>query len=437
MIKINNIKGKIGFLIGLSLCNNIFYVISQNNFYLNISNIITIIGMFYILIFEKKNINDYFKSIDRSCILYFCVSIFSIVFATISLKANVDLLMSYFNGIPSLILLFVNYFVMMGFADKKNDILKGIVYGFIINLFVSVIQYYYFTNGKLFTFFYHLFPTDSFQICGDYYKLNSDPSITTTLKVYFFRASGLFIETSYFTTFVVGSFLIAMNYIKNNVLKFVSLFTAVMLCVISESGNIIILFGIIGLYLLLCVLKNNFKMIISKKKSFIIPFVFLLILVAGISLSNNQTFLDKVNKTINSSNISDADNESRFRTIKEGIELIYKYPLGIGYNMTPKVLKMHFPYERHSYIFSTLLVNLLELGFIGNIVYMVFALKFIIKILKYSNKKEEQILALSLLGLFLCQLSNGINYWNIQFILGMYAINNMVYNDLKNRKSII
>lgn len=425
------LKELLGFLIGLSLCNNIFYVFSRNNFYLNISNVIGIVAFIYLIFIEKEYIGKYLKKIDRTFFWYMLVSVLSIIPAIITLYPNISLLSSYFNGIPLLILLFIEYFDIIGFADKKENILNGIKWGFILNILFSLIQYIYFIRGDIFNLFYKYFPTPSFQVCGEFSRLFYDSSITTTLKVYFFRAQGLFIETSYFSTFIVGSMMIAITRIKNKLIKYILTILTFGLSMLSESGNFIILIALLFIYYFITSFKGKF--VIKRKKMITIPIFMIIFLLAFVFIVSNDFLMKKVENTFLSTNISDSSNSSRLRTLKEGMELIYKYPLGIGYNMTSKIFKMEYPSEIHSYIFSTILVNQLELGFIGNFIYLIFALKFIMKILKYSKEKEDIIIALSVLGIFLCQASNGINYWNIQFILGMYAIANITYNDLKDK----
>lgn len=429
-----NKKKIIATLIGFSLCNNIFYVFNRNNFYLNISNIISLLGLIYIIFHEKNKVFENFKKIDNSFKMFLAACILSIIPACISFSDNLSVLSSYFNGLPSLFLLLIEYYVIVSFGENKNDIINGIKIGFIINLLVSILQYIYFIDGKIFTFFYNLFPTPSFQVCGKYYVLNSMSNITTTLKVYFYRAQGLFIETSYFTTFVAGAGLISIRLIKNKLFKIFSIVSLCYLCLMSESGNFMIFIIVVLLYYFITWLKKNSGKLLLKRKSLVYISIGIFLVSAGTFYAiNNSELMKRINNTFLSTNISDAGNNSRKKTIDEGIELVGKYPLGIGYNMTSRIFKMEYPTEIHSYIFSTLIVNELELGFVGNIIYLVFALKFIIKILKYSDNEDDIAIAVSTLGLFICQATNGINYWNIQYILGMYGLANITYNDLKDK----
>ena len=431
-IRKSKLKKYLSILMGLSLCNNIFYIIHKSNFYLNISNLVSVICLFYIFIYEKDSITRNFKKIDRTFIFYVLACLLSIIPASISLFKEITLLSAFFNGIPSLIFLIIEYFVIISFSDNKENILDGIKIGFIVNITVSVIQYIYFINDRVFLVLYNLFPTDSFQVCGKYEVLSMASNVTTTLKVYFFRAQGLFIETSYFTTFVVGAFIISLKKIKRRIFKIICIILSCYLCLISESGNFIILIAMVFLYfLIMWLIKNNGK--IQKKQLIIFPVVIVIFISGIIYCMNNDMLMLRISNTFSSTNISDSGNSSRKRTIDEGINLIEKYPLGIGYNMTSTIFNREYPTDKHSYIFSTIVVDELELGVIGNIVYLIFALKFALKIIKYSKKEEDIAIALSILGLFLCQSSNGINYWNIQYIIGLYAIGNIVYNELKEK----
>ena len=127
-IRKSKLKKYLSILMGLSLCNNIFYIIHKSNFYLNISNLVSVICLFYIFIYEKDSITRNFKKIDRTFIFYVLACLLSIIPASISLFKEITLLSAFFNGIPSLIFLIIEYFVIISFSDNKENILDGIKY---------------------------------------------------------------------------------------------------------------------------------------------------------------------------------------------------------------------------------------------------------------------------------------------------------------------
>lgn len=425
--------------VGITICNNIFYIFNYNNFFLNISNIVSCIALVIIVIKERKRVLEGLQKIDKTFYFYLLACLFSIIPCFFYFADNNSIIMSYINGLPILFFMFVEYLVIISFSDCKEELLKGIKIGFILNILYSLIQYMFFLNDGSVLTLYNLFPNDSFQISGNYYKLLSIPNIKTTLTIFQYRIQGYFLETSHFTTFLCGAGLIAFGKMKSKIGRIVLFIITIYLCIISESGNFIIFLAIILLLILRTLYGKRISgsdITIKRKTILIIPVILIGALLVGVYIVSNDEIGQKIANTFHSTNINDSGNVDRNRTIKEGIELIIKYPLGIGNNMTSTILKMESPNEKHGYIFSTLIINELELGLIGNIIYLCFALKFIIALLKNGRNKDDYIIALSTLGIFLCQISNGISYWNIQYTLAIYAIANIYYNDLRKKRRI-
>ena len=409
----NNISkhSKLAFLVGLAFCNNIIYVFKYNSFFLNISNVVSICVFIYFMIYEKDKFLGALKKIDKFFILFIFFSLFSIIPAAIYFSDNDNLISAYFNGLPNLLLLFVEYYIIILLSDEQKYIMNGIMYGFIINIIYSIIQFVLYKFGKICTLYY-IFPNASFQVSGYYEYLSRMSDIQSTLKIYFFRAQGLFLETSYFIVFVTTSILIFYTRINNRLIKGCFLFFTFFLCLISESGNFALVFASFVLYYLLFYVKTHRKKISFKKVA--ILNVFCVTCIALIFIILNPEIFEKIEKTIQSTNIFDISNGPRARTILEGIELIKKYPLGVGYNMASKVFNYEFPEDSQNYIFSTLIVNELELGILGNIIYIIFSVKSFLFLLQKSTEKEDLAIGVSAFMVFICQVSNGINYWNIE-----------------------
>ena len=103
--------------------------------------------------------------------------------------------------------------------------------------------------------------------------------------------------------------------------------------------------------------------------------------------------------------------------------------------MSSIIYEMEYGNEYTSAIFSTLLVNELELGLVGNMIYVIFSIKIIISSLRKKDKLSIA-LGLSALGLFLCQITNGISYWLMIYIISIFAIINarITYADTYSKK---
>lgn len=416
-------KKILAFLQGFALCNNVIYVFNYNTFYLNISCLVSLITLIYIITKEKNNILKYLKQIDKFFYLFTFFCLLSVIPMFFYFKNDLSVTNAFFNGLPSLVLIFIQYFVIIALYDHKKNIFQGILSGFIINIIVSILQYIFFQQKQIFTL-YRLFPNPAFQVPGDYFVLSVMPDIVSSLKIYSFRAQGLFLETSYFLTFIIGSVLIIMNVIKNNILKVILLLICLWLCIISESGNLLILLFILLVYLAMCFIKRKGKKTINRKVMLLIPCVMVIACITTMFIINNPNITDSIDNSIISANMEDSGNHERSLSIERGINLIMKYPFGIGYNMSSTIYAKEYGNEYVNAIFSTLIVNELEIGLLGNLMYIIFSLKMIVPFLGKKGNKESLVLSLSALGLFACQISNGISYWLMPYIICVFAMIN-------------
>lgn len=426
-------KKILAFLQGFALCNNVIYVFNYNTFYLNISCLISLVTLIYIIVTEKNNVSKYLKRIDKFFYLFLFFCLLSIIPMFFYFKNDLSVTNAFFNGLPSLILIFIEYFIIIALYDHKRNIFQGILLGFIINIIFSLLQYIFFQQKQVFTL-YRLFPNPAFQIPGDYFVLSAMPDIVSSLKIYSFRAQGLFLETSYFLTFVIGSILIVMNVIKNNVLKIILLLISLWLCIISESGNLLILLFILIAYLIISFIKRKGKKTINRKIVLLIPCIMVIVCLSALFVINNPKITNSLDNSLISANMEDSGNHERFLSIERGINLIIKYPFGIGYNMSSTIYAKEYGNEYVNAIFSTLIVNELEIGLLGNLMYIIFSLKMIIYALHKKENKTCLALGLSALGMFACQITNGISYWLMLYIICVFAmINASMYEEEQDK----
>lgn len=415
------VKRLLAFLQGLAICNNVLYIFNYNTFYLNISCLISLISLIYIFIMERKKISIYLKKIDMFFYLFLFCCLLSIVPMFFYFNNDLSLTNAFFNGMPSLVLIFIQYFTIVALYDCKKNMFYGILFGFIINILYSVMQYIFFQMDGVITL-YNLFPNPAFQVPGNYNILNSTNKFASAFKIYAFRAQGLFLETSYFLTFIIGSILLVISLIKSKILKLVIILITIWLCTISESGNLIILFLVLILYFLLTFF-NNKKLVFNRRMILFIPFLLVICCLVFCYICNDSNIINNISDSLFSADISSAGNEERFISMKRGIDLILKYPFGVGYNMSSTIYEMEYGNEYTNAIFSTLLVNELELGVLGNVIYVLFSMKVII--LSFRKKDKLSIaFGLSALGLFLCQITNGISYWLMIYIISIFALTN-------------
>lgn len=427
-------KKILAFLQGMCMCNNIFYVFNYNTFYLNISSVISIIVFLYVLINEKESFTKYLKNISKWFYLFLFLNIISIIPMTFYFINNSSITNAFFNGIPSLILIFLQYFSIVALYDKKEYIYKGITLGFILNIGYSVLQYFFFERGTMITFA-NWFPNPAFRVMVQFQNRGLYPQFDINQFVYGYGALGFFLEGSYFMIFIIGSILIVNNVIKNNIIKVITLIITIVLCILTKSANLLTLFSMICLYwFILFIKKIKIKKTIKRSVFLFIP-IFVLFIIAGIyMIVSNDNMIDSFRVSVDSLNFNNTNNTERATSMIRGLELISKYPLGVGYNMSSAIYSLEYGSQYVNAIFSTLLVNELELGILGNLVYIIFSLSLIIYAIKSKDKLMVSV-GISALGLFICQISNGISYSKMLYIISIYALINAEMYANKNTKT--
>lgn len=418
----------LAFLIGLLASSNIFYILKLNTFCLWFDVVISLI-IFLKIILKKKF--SYCLSQTSKFFNFFVLFCFlSLIPCLIYNIDRLDFVMSCVYGLIELIIMYIYYLAIIYLKNEEKYITNGILVGLIFNILYSIIQFACFNSGKIISFAY-LFPNNSFQISGVYDVLYND-SIQTTLKIYFYRASGFFLETSYFFIYCIGAlFIIKRNakVAKSNLIYSTFALIIIILMFISKTENLVIFLAIYTLYLI-CdefIEKKELKI----KKNTLLK-VSVLIIIFVLSLGIFKEFRNLINTSVSNgfeylSNITLNDQSSnvRIKSIKDGLDIFLEHPFGIGYNTSAKTI--NFIYEDVS-IFSTFVSLLVEIGIVGSVFYWLFPLRSVLLLLKSKNK-ENVVLGFAVLSLIILQITNGISISKLHFIMLVYCL-----ADINSRK---
>lgn len=419
---------KLAFLIGLLASSNIFYFLRLNTFCLWFDVVISLI-IFLKIIFKKKF--SYCLSQTSQIFNFFVFFCFlSLIPCLIYNIDRIDFVMSCIYGLIELIIMYIYYLAVIYLKNEENCIINGIFVGLIFNILYSIIQFIYFNSGKIISFAY-LFPNSSFQVSGVYDVLYND-SIQTTLKIYFYRASGFFLETSYFFIYCIGALFMIKRHTK--VAKSYLIYSILALAIIilmfmSKTENLVIFLVIYTLYLVYdkFIVKKEWKI----KKNTLLKFS-VLIIIFVLSLGIFQEFRNLINISVSNgfeylSNITfnDKSSNDRFKSIKDGFDMFLMYPFGIGYNTSAKTINLIYGDVS---IFSTFVSLLVEIGILGSVFYWLFPLKSVLLLLK-SKKNEKVVLGFATLSLIILQITNGISISKLHFIMLVYCL-----ADINSRK---
>lgn len=406
------------FLFGFTLCNNVVYIFRFNDTYLNIGFLITILLFLFEVIVEKKNplyymrkINIYFKIFILFCIIS-AIPMFLFVSEEISKT-------SYISGLIYLFLGIMIYLDVIMCCKDKKLIYKGICYGVLINVVFSLIQYVTYKAGNCFSLFVW-FPQNAFQVSN----INLRSALTMYISSY--RAQGVFLETSYYMAFIACTIPIFLEKTEKASSKFIIMAISLFCALNSSSGIIALIFVSLILYWG----SRNFKSQKIKRTTIVQILIILVLMAIGMLITillqediiGMENIIEKVNYSLQSSNILDEDNHERATAMNNAIKAIKKYPFGVGYNMMTKIMKYEFigqmkVYSTYNYLFTLILEN----GIIGAIPFVAFILNISLKNI-LNKTKEKRFIGVSALVLFVSQIFCGFHFILMPFIMLIYAM---------------
>ena len=447
----NKVEKFLAIFLGIIVCNNVAYALKVGRTYINVSFVYGIILFMFFIVFRKRNIKKCVKEINYSFRIYIIIALLSIVLAVVTFIDDISLISSYFNGIIMLVLNLILYMDVLFLKDYKNYILKGLIIGFILNMLLSLIQYVTYNNGNYFSLYY-FFPQPGFQI-NSYYGANTLLQQTIdTFNIYGYRAQGFFLETSYYMAFIAATSVILFAITKKGLIKILSIISMIFIIALTSSGNMIVVLVTFIMYYIFRKIKsksNNCNK--ENKKINIKTFTALFIItifILGIGLLNiskikeiitTNNVYEKFINNINTANIADEGNKGRATSMVKALELVLKYPLGVGYNMAPTLLSLEYEdgiLEQNA-TFNRLITIELEQGPLGLLFYVIYIYQISGLLILKAKEKYTLALGIGVLGAFICQIGNGIGFF--PFIILVFALANIEYNNYleeKTRRSI-
>lgn len=344
-----------GFL-GFTLASNIVYVCSVGSTHFKISEVYSVVLFAYLILTSKVNWRN-ISQIMGLAFKMFCVTIvFSGVFAFITFT-SVSLMYRFVVGIISFGICLTTMIDVIILFDYRKSFAKGCVIGIILNGLICAIQYIFYQSNVSFTILYELFPQDSFH-----------------LSIYNFAAQGLFLEPSHMNQFLASVVPICIGFIG---LKKIGnkLFLAIVLmcCALSTSGTAaVILLGLI----LLVIIEKPFGRYVSKKGFVLTCILGVIIMLVIIFYSDSPVLTNIINNvsryiklSVEGSNIRDASNAERVKSMQAAIDLIPENLLGCGWNMVHTLLQQKSNLNTAS-AFSDILEMILEIGVFGVALYI-------------------------------------------------------------------
>ncbi len=421
VVKKSRIKRILAFLIGLLAVQNVIYVFKISNTYIDIELFLGFAALFFLLIIDNRSVVEALKNTDRSLKWYLLSIGFSLVYLiNYSVFNSGTRVISFLNGLISLFLSLSVYYCVIILRRYRMLIVKGLWIGLVINTFVSLLQLVMFNAGSYFSL-YDYFPEDFY-----YVSIKWGVPGTVHLSeiqewlIYSYRASGLYLECSYFVASMTSVLIFCWSYRKRKITDYIILIILTILIMMSGSGNFIIYITMLTFYFMYRFLNNLKKsgdFALSKKYAFMIFLVIVGVIIIALVFDEKTLDLSKVDKGIEDSisgfNAHDSGNNERLTFMIAAFHLYLTYPVGVGYNMASNALRA---YSSTYAAFNYLLTVLIEIGPVGLIAYLNLWYRNIIGVIKKVEMPKKAIF-IGLISMIMFQIANGTGFTPIVWVL--------------------
>lgn len=421
IVRKSKIKRFLAYLLGLLAVQNVIYVFKVSNTYINVELFLGFVSLLILWAIDSKTLLEAIRKTDKSLRWYLLSIGLSIIYLINYSAFNPGTrIISFLNGIISLMLSLSVYYSIVALRKYNSLIIEGLWHGIIINTIVSVLQLVMFYAGSYFSL-YDLFPEDVYYVS---IKWGTPGTIHLSdiqeWLIYSYRASGLYLECSYFVASMICVIIFCLSYKKVKTFDYIVLAVLTVLIAMSGSGNFIIYIAMLIMYFAYSsILKrrtNNMK--IGKKQ--VISLVIgagIVLLVVPYILENSIIDINEITNGINESiigvNIKDEGNSERLTFMIAAFQFYLTYPIGVGYNMASNALRT---FSSTYAAFNYFLTVLIELGPIGLVAYLNLWVSNIKGVYKKVEPPKKAII-IGLLSIIIFQFANGTGFTHIVWVL--------------------
>ena len=363
---------------------------------------------------------------DKSIIAFSCWAGISCVFTlAYCMRGDFD---SYALTVPArgyLVLLcgITMYLSASSVWSEKKWLFVGLAAGVLLNFVFSLLSLWAFNNGTYFNL-YSVFPQNYYQmpLKYEYWASNTGSFITE------YRPQGLFLECSHLMLFLVCILPIVFFETKNTTVKVLLCVFGVFATVTSKSPNTVIF--VCELLVLWLLLRKKGYAFAEKKRVRLSGTIWLFLFVVLIGtvgffavkpdlFSSVISQLEVALADFNVSSSTDGGTTERWRNMQLAASLLGEYPLGAGWNMETYVMEHNFVGNVAS-SHTVALKYLLEIGPLGLGLYVYLICRHCVPLLSKKSTSFQKILGVSVLFLFIGQVTNGVSLapW-MWLLLGM------------------
>lgn len=421
IVKKTKIKRSLAYLIGLFAVQNVIYVFKISNTYINVELFLGFISILFLLVFSPKLLYEALHRTDNALRWYLLSIGLSFVYLVNYAAFNPGTrIISFFMGLISLTLSLSVYYSVISLRLYRPFIIKGLWHGFVINIIVSVLQLVMFNMGSYFSL-YDIFPEDFYYVSIKW-GMPGTAHLADIREwlIYSYRASGLYLECSYFVASMTCVIIFCWSYRKNRAIDYILMFLLTILIAMSGSGNFVIYFAMLILFFVyFFVSRPKSYQPIEKARIIIVASLVFFVGIIMVFYAAEKKIVDLdiiiagIEESLLGANIKDEGNSERLTFMLSAIRLYFTYPIGVGYNMASNALRT---YSSTYAAFNYFLTVLIELGPIGLVAYLNLWYRNIMEVIKKIEHPRKAIF-IGLLAMIIFQFANGTGFTHIVWVL--------------------
>ncbi|ANK60503.1 hypothetical protein [Loigolactobacillus backii] len=413
-----NIISILAFLIGLFACCDSIYFLLVGITPILWVYVFSFLLLFYLCISDRKRLISGFKRVSGWYWLFLASCFLSIIPTAITFVYKPVVFKSFFTGQFMLILATFVYLAVLCLLDRLSIVYKGVWFGIIANVIMAVLQYIGFTTGRFITL-YNLFPQKDYYVSLPWNAQLREITDINFLTTY--RASGLYLETSYYAVFLIAALLVALYFQKMGFFHWLILLLLFSFLIISSSANTALL---IILFIAFLIIQRKYII-----QSLTYSSLSLLIIggtaIFGLLFINFASIIDffqsnhvmtSLIESVRTMNLQDQGNQERYQNMMTVLGLYQKNWFGVGFNMLPSYIEQTIGSQlRYNTAFNWFINLLLEVGPLGVSLYCLMVFSWIRKNLLAG--RLGLLISISLIGVTAVQFANGVKLFPIFLIL--------------------
>lgn len=414
------------FLIGLLACTDSIYFILVGETPILWVYVVSMLLIGFLLIYDQQRLITALSRFSNWYWLFIGCCFFSIIPMLVTFVYQPQVFRSFFTGQITLLLTTTVYGAVLCLHDRLALLYRGVWWGIIANVVMAALQYFGFATSR-FISLYSWFPQRDYIVALPWAAQLKESAAVNFLTIY--RASGLFLETSYYVIFLVAALVVTLYFQKITLWHWLILFLLFSFLIISSSANTVVLLGLLGIFFWIQRGHLNAPLTYSMAA--------ILVIVTGILVgacvyyatdiikffaSNN--LIGSVIDSFKTLNLRDQGNQERYHNMQTALSLYEQHWFGVGFNMLPTYLELTVgKLLRASSAFNWFINLLLELGPVGLGVYCLMLFDWIRR--NFNAGRLGRLLSYSIIGIAMMQFGNGVKLFPIFMLIFATATGNV------------